>query len=701
MVEPRDKLCARPRGDEDGSAPGGAGAGTPGRLANSPPGGESSARPAAAGVPAAGGIPPAGSAAARASRLAACLVALLVTMPGPASSLDGGVDGSWRWAINVLPTAEIRFGDVVFPYGPLGFVLLPAYAGGKAAWALAAQWTLHALFGLALWRLLRGWSAARGWLLAVAVVLAHAAGLVYESQLTVCVLALLAPAALGVSRARWPAAAAGALAGLALLAKLSLGVTALAVTAALALPAERTRRRLAATALAAAALSFLAAGGLAFRSPGRAWRWWQGSGEVAAGFAESMSVGGNMGRWWIAVAGLALFGALAGWLSVRRDPLRHLAWLGAPAVVLAFAHATTRLDSEHARLFAPLLLVVFALLLAAARGRAALMACGVAALVWTGFVAPQVGATSPRSRGAVVIGDASRRVRAALQPRRAAAHAARRSAAALAPLRLEAAWIADWRASATTVDALPLRLGYLPANGLRWRPNPTLQLFAAMTPALDRRAAAHFCGAAGPQRLLVRFEDIDGRNMVWDTPLTWQAIAACYEPDPAAGAAGPPGSRRVRALRRREQAAVWEWRALGRVEAPAGEWLPVPAGDGVVVAGLRLERSALGRLAGVLLPVPPVWLEAELTSGRRERWRVVRRTAAAGLQVAPLPDQLRHLNAWWGGADLPERRASRLRWLAETSPWAYGGRATLDFRAGRLAPLTPPATPRSAAAATP
>ncbi len=644
--------------------------------------------------------PPRASAAARVSRLAACLLALAVTLPGPASSLDGGVDGSWRWAINVLPTPEARFGDVVFPYGPLGFVLLPTYAGGKAVPALLAQWILHALFGLALWRLLRGWCPARAWTLAVAVAIAHAAGLPYESQLVVVVLALLAPVALGVSRERWPAMVAGGLGGLALLAKLSLGAAMLGVVAALALPWDRARRGLATIALAAAALAWLVGAGLLFRSPARLWRWLQGSREVAAGFAEAMTLSGPLTRWWIALAGLALFAALAAWLSARRDPLRHLAWLATPAVVLAFQHATTRLDAEHARLFAPFLLVVFALLLAAAPGRSALASCGLAALLWTGVVAPQIGAASPRSRGGAILGDATRRIRAAVLPRRAAGAAARRSSIDLAPLRLDAPWMDEWRATARTVDALPLRLGYLPANRLRWLPNPTLQLFAAMTPALDRRAAEHFC-QAGPERLLVRFEDIDGRNMAWDTPLTWRAIAACYEPDSDAGAMGPSGSRRVRALRRREGELAWQWRALGEVEARAGEWLTLPAGDGVVVADLRIERSGLGRVAGLLLPVPPLWLEAELPSGRRERWRLVRRTAPAGLQLAPLPDQLRHLNAWWGGADFPERRAQRLRWFSERSSWAYRERAALSFRAGRLAPLTPPAVPRSAAAATP
>jgi hypothetical protein len=641
-------------------------------------------------------LPPS-AVSARWLRWGAWLVAVAITIPGPASAIDGGVDGSWRWAINVLPTPDARFGDVVYPYGPLGFILVPTYAGGKAAWAIVAQWLLHALFGVALWRVLRDRGALRAWGLAGTLVLAHWAGMVYESQLVIGLILLLAPLATGECEARWPAVAGGLFAGLALLAKLSLGVAALAVLCALGMPRIAARRRSAALALIAATGVGLLAGALAFRSPGRARSWWTGSREMAVGFAEAMTLGDSGGRLALALAGLALFAALAVWLSVRRDATRDLAWLCAPALGLACAHSITRLDAEHARLFAPLLLAAFGLLAAVAL-RATAVACGVAALLVGLALLPQVGAGAPRGRMAWLSNDFARRVRAVLAPRQAALAAGRRSRAALEPLRFDAPWITEWRAERRSVDALPLRLGYIAANELRWRPSPTLQLFAALTGALDRRGEIHFCAPSSPDRLLVRFEDIDGRNMVWDAPRTWRAIAACYEPDPEAGDAGA-GDRRVRALRRRAAPAAWRWRALGDVAMAAGEWIEVPqAAEELVVGDLEIERSVLGRLAGPLWPAAPLWLEAELPSGGRERWRLVRRTAPGGLQLAPLPGELRHLNAWWNANPFDGRRARRVRWLAERDGWSYEDRATIRFRGGRL---TPPATPRPAAGAAP
>jgi hypothetical protein len=281
------------------------------------------------------------------------------------------------------------------------------------------------------------------------------------------------------------------------------------------------------------------------------------------------------------------------------------------------------------------------------------------------------------------------------------ASAARRTQEALGPLRIEAPWVARWRQAGKSVDALPWRLGYLAANDLRWRPSPTLQLFAAMTAPLDRRLADHYCGGAAPDRLLIRFEGIDGRNLTWDTPLAWRAIAACYEPDPDATEEAGSGERRVRALRRRASPASWQWAELGEVEAPVGEWVAVPDGEGIVFAELRIERAALGRLAGLVRPAAPLWAEVELPAGRRERWRLVRPTAPGGVQLSPLPAQLRQLNGWWNGNRFEERRARRLRWLAERDGWSYEDRATIRFRLGRLPPVTPPAAPRSDVAAAP
>jgi hypothetical protein len=370
-----------------------------------------------------------------------------------------------------------------------------------------------------------------------------------------------------------------------------------------------------------------------------------------------------------------------------------------PAIVLAYEHTMSRLDPSHARIFAPFLMAVLAVLILIARSNRAL---AVAAVCFAGCLAicgPPAVEDLAAGRLPSPLRITAGKWRAAFHPLDEAVRAAGRSQAALAALRLPEEWTAGWRAEDLPVDSLPFLLTELPANDLRWRPNPVLQLYQATDAALDRRVAAHFAGGLAPARVLMRFQGVEGRHLVWDTPLTWQTIAAAYEPDPAAQ---PDRRRFPQPLRRREQPGAWAWTA--HAAAPGGRRR---MGSGAATETtwcsriLELGRSLRGRLASLLVPAPPLWLEVELPSGRVERWRFLRRTAAAGLLVAPVPGNRDQMAALWDGDRFPGRRARRIRWLVERRPWTYDERATIVFRIGRLEALIPPAAPRSAAAAEP
>lgn len=630
------------------------------------------------------------------------LVAVLVGfVPGAASPVEVGLDPSWRWAINAMPTPEMRFGDVVFPYGPFGFVLSPIYGAGKAVWALAVQWALFALFAAGLWRLLRGRSPARVMAATLSLLAAQTLGLFLENFWVLSVLVLVLPAALDDSQARWPLVAAGALAGFACLTKVSIGLGALSVLAAYAVLAARRsaeERRLAGLALAVAGAVAAVAAASTIGSLARLRLWLFGSAAMASSFAEAMSKNEDAGLGAL-VALLAIYLAAGAWLLMRRDASGVAWWIAAPAVALAYEHTMSRLDPSHARIFAPFLLAVLAVLMTTARSSRALGAAAACFAVALAICGPDAVDDLGAGRLPSPLRVASGRLRAAFHPFDESERAARRSRALLEPLRLPAEWAGAWREANLAVDAVPFLLSDLPANDLRWRPNPVLQLYQATDGSLDRRVADHFAGERGPERVLMRFQNVEGRHLVWDTPLTWQTLAAVYEPDPAAT---PDRRRFPQPLRRREQPAVWNWTALEPVRAESGEWVEVPRRSHAVFAALDLARTLRGGLSSFVLPPPPLWLEVELPSGKVERWRFLRRTAAAGLLVSPLPGNRDQMAALWDTESFPGRRARRIRWLVERRPWTYASSATVVFRVGRLeAQLTPPATPPPAGGPTP
>src|SRR4030081_922779 len=57
-------------------------------------------------------------------------------MSGPKGAVRPGLDESWAWALNTVPQTSYIFGkDVVFTYGPLGFLMSPRPFGHNFQWA--------------------------------------------------------------------------------------------------------------------------------------------------------------------------------------------------------------------------------------------------------------------------------------------------------------------------------------------------------------------------------------------------------------------------------------------------------------------------------------------------------------------------------------------------------------------------------------
>src|SRR6266550_2927250 len=60
----------------------------------------------------------------------------LITLSVPFESVKPGLDESWAWALNAIPGANYIFGkDVVFTYGPWGFLMCPRPLGQNFWWA--------------------------------------------------------------------------------------------------------------------------------------------------------------------------------------------------------------------------------------------------------------------------------------------------------------------------------------------------------------------------------------------------------------------------------------------------------------------------------------------------------------------------------------------------------------------------------------
>ncbi len=361
-------------------------------------------------------------------------------------------------------------------------------------------------------------------------------------------------------------------------------------------------------------------------------RWLGLEASLAAGYASAMSVPGPRG---IEATGLTTLVAVAAAALVCRSCRIAGAglWLGLlPAAWLAYRHGFVRADG-HLYNFAYLSIVWLLLAgLALERGRARIVWSAVLAVATVAALATTARVERPGGlrpallvSGRMGLGNLWSYLHARAHIEALAAHGRER----LAPLRIESDALARWRAAGATFDALPWDLLTLAANDLAWRPDPVLQLYQVSSRTLDERVAAHFASARAPDRIVVGFETIDARQLLWEAPASWRTLLARYAP-----AADQPFPDRL-LLERRARPAVWSERPLGEVALVPGEWAPVPRaepGERILLA-IDFEPTLPGRLRSALFRTEPLFLAQLSAGGRLRRWRLVPGVAAAGLIV--------------------------------------------------------------------
>ncbi len=640
--------------------------------------------PAAAPLDA--GASPAQGPFARGTAAVCWLVLVLFLFPGVGSSLGRGLEPSWAYAVNALPfTDRLPGRDVAFTYGPLGWLFVPAALGHHLFLALAFWLGMHALFALALARVLRRaapWSAiAFGGLLLAG----HTLGLGADYGLVLTLGLLLTPDLLDglPRRVPWAPALATALAVVFGLIKLSFGLSSVALLGSFLLVAFARRQpgrgRLLAAMASGAAASMAMTVPLLFGGLGNAWRWLGLQSELARGYAAGMAVPASAADLTSGVAALALVAGL--FLSARA---RHSALTGLWAmfllpVWLSFQHGFIRGDAAHAVAFFPFVLGVVALAFLLAQGSVEKRATGGAAL----FVLVLAVSCALRFGGLPVLKgqlDVALGLRGlgnlsvALQPSALEHRAAVAQERALAPSRLPEDFVGPVRAAGLGVDVLPWELSDVLANRLRWVPSPTLQLYATLTRRLDALTARHFASAAAPDLLLAQGESLDGRNLLWDTPETWRAVVAAYELDPRRPAPD------LLVLRRRARPLTWHLEARGGIAGAAGRWWEVPraAAGSWTFAALELAPSWRGRLERWFLGSPPLLLETVDDRGAHRAVRILAETAPGGLLMSPSASELNGMAALWSapgglprivrfrlaGPGLPDVAAVKVRWLA-------------------------------------
>ncbi len=555
--------------------------------------------------------------------LTGALAVALIVPWRPVALGGGGLDESWARALHHAAASRWSWGsDVVFTYGPLGFLAV-ALDDPRTHWILIGWWIVFglvlvsALWPMAAARFGGGWLAS-GWTLGALLMGAgHAGGYWF----TVAALVLVSGLA-GLPLGPMPLLGLGFASAVGALVKTSfaaLTAIALAVVVGDRRRSPALRMAFVATVSASLVLTWLGtAQGL-----DDALRWMTSSLEIVRGYGDGVGLGGEPGHLAGALA-LAVGCALV-WAGDERQPI--------VARVALIAFLWVVLQAAFVRDHPSVAAVVFGvlgwltLLVAPRRGRTMFV---VAALVYAALVHG-----SMLHQGRMRWQDpwagfppGLRLVGPVVQP----------AAAPSAPHL------------GGTVDVYPWGIGSLLAAGLDWRPRPVWQSYAAYTLELARRNAAALSAATRPDSLLLHVGPIDGHPPLLEDGPSWPRMWRFYTAHDGEGA--------FLALTRRPTPKTVRRDALAARDGELGGDLPLPGlQGGAIVARIHLRPTLRGQLVGILWRRPVVWLSVATADGRIERFRFVPGMGAAGFILSPLVRD---------GADLHElfSEAAGQTWLA-------------------------------------
>jgi hypothetical protein len=570
----------------------------------------------------------------------------LTSVPDAPRPCGTGLDPSWMLGLNLAHAQGLVAGrDIVFTYGPLGYLVHPEPAGGAPWLALFYRAGLYLLGIAALWRLVLVLEskAAAFWtslILGLAVVLDP---LREENQVavTVVVLALLVL----VDRSRWrPAGLAvlGFATGLAVMVKWNQGAEGLALFAAVLAAAifqtQRLGRRrvlLAACVLPLSVVTLFVAstGSLLALGPYVRYGW-----EIASGYSEAMGIPGPL--WQAALACATIAAGFLAVLFVAGD-LRSLLPGFAPALMaayFAFKHAMTRQGPGHAPAFqmnfAAALLFLLVLAREARDRRLILVFQLFSAAIGYAILVESYPGFDSEIRARLELRQVARSAQAfqhwhATWEGIGAANAANRSKLRLPDHFRELI-------QGGTVDAVPWDIDVVQANGWKWRPRPVFQSYSAYTPALDRLNAAHLESGHTADFVILNFAAADSRHPFLETPLSWRALLDRYDLRLA-------GEWML--LQHRKAPRFGQPVPVGSATTRWDEDVPVPWGAGLLMMGPHIRPSLPGRMMSALFRSSAVYMEGTFSSGRRMRWRTVPRNLAAGFLIRPFPQDLQELRA--------------------------------------------------------
>lgn len=550
-----------------------------------------------------------------------------------------GLDPSWAIGVNLAVQQHLTFGrDIVFTYGPLGFLITRLPVAASAWQYLLRDGALMVLAAFVLVATFRQFGSLGPALLTLLAIIAASNPVAHQATVylpTFLFLAFMVTLFVYLQSHRiWPLALAGALALLLFFLKANTGLPALALMLAFLLalllfPSPRTRRLVAAFSglllLSLVVLSLL----LRTDLPGYLAGAWHLSSSYNDAMFLPLDGTNNVGLAHLAMAS-TLFIAL-GILGVvhRRDLLsgkepllRYL--LAILVLFLIFKHGFVRADGDRVGSFFGLAALAIALWAAFERQSLRRHLYGVLILALIFSFTFSADLFQPRY--------VLRRfrefhryltVKIAEQPEEV-------TLSGLEPHRLPRD-VLDTIGDAT-VDVVPWDISYVLANNLAYDPRPVIQSYTAYDDYLDTLNQQKYLSDTGPGFILFAPGDIDGRHPFFTEAKTRAAMMLNYE------VARQVGDMLL--LQRRDEPLAFFETVTEPRRARLGDTITLEEAEGLQLMTAQIRYNTLGHLLRAIFQPPLLTVTIQFADGEERTFRAIQSIVNGEVLVNPFVDSL-------------------------------------------------------------
>lgn len=188
-----------------------------------------------------------------------------------------------------------------------------------------------------------------------------------------------------------------------------------------------------------------------------------------------------------------------------------------------------------------------------------------------------------------------------------------------------------------SIQILPWEISYAAANNLTgWQPNPSLQLYQAGTEYLDGLSAKSFASSNAPEYILTELDAIDGRIMTLDCPSTWITIMDNYYV--------LLSDKDRLLLKKKPQNSEHNFKYSGSQSCKFNETVVIPDTNEYLYSRVEIKLNLLGKILALLFKVYPAGVEIKFANGLIVKNRIIPNTLKNHALINYIPENINYLS---------------------------------------------------------